>query len=520
MKAESSIWFRTILMAAITLMALILQAIGTFGLVNEKIGDRDSLKQWISYWATACSIAFSVTMYFLGRWFTKDIYWQWRSVSETWAATPSLFSMRLMVDLGGVTGVAMGFSMTIVALVSFMLSIWLTSMTEVAPYTFLSSPTLQNLSGIEGYNMNDGSFRGLFSTGGDGFKSLVVQMTMGNLEQSQLSFYNGRYVYVPVFLPEQPSTLLLKNLTTFSLNITCTQLYPTDFSVVRNLGQLMFTVPCGLFTIQPGRGMSNTWQMCQIWKGTLWDPSPTTYIVQANSLHYLGPPSWSQGENVNLYAIKCVTAVELWTVDAYISSYNTTRGQIVNAVKSNSDVSLPSLLFSRIFDGLHHYSQDTWENGSGAGYRSPLWRYLVGWIHASNTTDIGPWVANRLRTVITSIIDSELMRSNYTLTGQLLQESSIIRVNKVAVLAGILVQALMVAVIIGLYLCYYTGEYHADDLDLLLERHSNNNNNNNNNNNPNSTYKLADMPSSSQVMLTDSSSSSRYSLEDFGRTWL
>ncbi|KAK5809431.1 hypothetical protein F5H01DRAFT_369311 [Linnemannia elongata] len=510
MKAESSIWFRTILMAAITLMALILQAIGTFGLVNGKIGDRDPLKQWIGYWATACSIAFSVTMYFLGRWFTKDIYWQWRSVSETWAATPSLFSVRLTTDLGGVTGVAMGVSMTIVALVSFILNIWLTSMTEVTPYTFLSSPTPQNLSGIGGYNMDDGSLSGLFITGGAGFNELVVQMTMGYLGQSQLSFYNGRYFWVPVFLPEQPSTLLLQNLTTFSLNLTCTQLDSTDFKVVEASRGLNITVPCTEFTIEPGRAMLNSWRMCRSSKAGSYDPSPTTYIVQANSRHYLGPPSWSQ--YARLYAIKCVTVIESWTVDAYISSYNTTRGQIVNAVQSNSRGNLPYSLISQIFDGLSHFSMTTSDNGSANGIRSPLWWYLVGWIQTSNTTDIGPWVANRLRTVLTSIIDSRFMSSNFTLTGQLLQESSIIRVNKVAVLAGILVQALLVVVIIGLYLCHCTGEYHADDLDLLLERHSNNN--------PNSTYKLVEIPSSSQVMLTDSPLSSRYKLENSGRTWL
>lgn len=507
-------------MVAITLVALILEAIGTLGLVNGRIGDRDPLKQRIGYWATACSIAFSVTIYFLGRWFTKDIYWQWRSGSKTWAATPSLFSVRLVADFGGLSGVAMGFSMTVVALVSFILNIWLTSMSHVSPYTFLSNPVPQNMSGISGYNTNGSMF--FTSTGGAAFRDIVVQMTMGYIGKSQLSFYEGRYFWVPVFLPDQPATLFLRNLTTFSLNITCTQQKSTDLVVVKAQSGYNITNPCANFHIGGGRPMSNSWWMCQ--QNLVSDPAmprftpnPTTYIVQANSLYSLGPPSWSDDSNpefpLSLYATKCITVIESWTVDAYISSYNTTRGQIQNAVQGNSSETLHVDIFmAYLFDGLSFFSMTTDDNDRGQGTRSPLWKYLVGWTQTSNITDISPWVANRLRTVITSIIDSSLITSNFTVTGQLLQESSIIRVNKAAVMAGILMQAMLVTVIMGLYLCYRTDEYHADDLDLLLEKRSNGN--------TNRTYELAEIRSCSQVKLTKSSSSSQHKLEDLGYTWL
>ncbi|KAI9238990.1 MAG: hypothetical protein BYD32DRAFT_435234 [Podila humilis] len=112
-------------------------------------------------------------------------------------------------------------------------------------------------------------------------------------------------------------------------------------------------------------------------------PNPTTYIVQANSLYSLGPPSWSDDSNpefpLSLYATKCITVIESWTVDAYISSYNTTRGQIQNAVHGNSSETLHVDIFmAYLFDGLSFFSMTTDDNDRGQGTRSPLWKISCG----------------------------------------------------------------------------------------------------------------------------------------------
>ncbi|KAG0343321.1 hypothetical protein BG004_005406 [Podila humilis] len=476
MKAESSIWLRTILMAAIALVTLALQGIGTLSLINGTMGDRDALKQRIAYWATVCSTAFSVTIYFLSRWFTKDIYWQWASSgSKAWAATPSLLSVRLAADLGGVTGVAMGLSMTIIALVSLVLNIWLTSMSEVAPYSFLSDPAPHTLSGIGGYNVNDTALEGLYWTNGAAVDGLVVQMPMGHLGQSQLAYYQDRYFWVPIFPSDQPATLLLHNLTTFSLTMACTRPAEAEVKIFRTPDDFInITAPCANFTLQGQRPLYNSWFLCRDKVNTrsTWTPFGThmiSYIIQANDRFSLGTPFWSQ-DKLTFYATKCVTNIDSWSVDTYISSYNVTRGRILSAVENNS-LGI-SFLISRMLDGLGYFSLSSEDNGSGNSFRSPLWQYLVGWTHTTNTTDYNTWVASRLIAILTSTIDSSLISSNFTVTARLLEDSSIIHVNKVAVMAGIGLQAFVVGIIILLYICFRNDEYRADDLDLLLETHA------------------------------------------------
>ncbi|KAG0219872.1 hypothetical protein BGW41_008140, partial [Actinomortierella wolfii] len=215
---EGSLAVRLTLFGFIVFLVITSQLAGLSSkVIDGYMGGRDELKQRIVYWATGCSIIHGVMLYFLARWFTKDLAWHWdfKDLHHLWGLSPSVSSVMVAFRVRAPSIIVIAFILTFIAIFAMFINLWLTSATFITSHNFQSpfnNITLKDIPWMKEDNFSFGY------QDASVFDSFVQQGSIGNLGILQLTPYQGRYFWAPIFQADKPTDIFIENVRGFSIN--------------------------------------------------------------------------------------------------------------------------------------------------------------------------------------------------------------------------------------------------------------------------------------------------------------
>ncbi|KAG0227664.1 hypothetical protein BGW42_002794 [Actinomortierella wolfii] len=355
------------------------------------------------------------------------------------------------------------------------------------PHSF-QSPFVSNITLMDIPWMNGDNF--VFSyQDGDIFDSFVQQGSFGNLGILQLTPYQGRYFWAPIFQADNPTDIFVENVRGFSINPVCRQLNNTELGVPyldpTTYGDKR-TVRLGPFnaTIPGLRGHLQYWGFFADGKSqSEYEDRETIqiYSLQANIRREFGAPTFEFNTHKSyIYAVTCNVTAEAWNITGYLSSLNRQRLYNIQSVTRLSDVGATYLWWT--LRGLDHWTKTELADRSdndGRGLHSMMWM----WIQGQKYTDHGQEVplidipiVDGTRQKLTEIIAATLTTATASIQpravrGAYLIETSIITVSVPKLIGGLMIQLSYISIIVGLYIFMRKSKvYRSDDITYLFKK--------------------------------------------------
>ncbi|KAG0211432.1 hypothetical protein BGX28_007924 [Mortierella sp. GBA30] len=481
-----------LLMFAVTVASVaIFQLVGLSPLMDKVLGDRDVLKQRIVYWTTACSIANSMMLFLLGRWFTMDLVWNFhhKHFRHLWGLKPSLGAITIGIHVRKKSTACVGIIIALMSVASLGLSLWMTSAMEIGIYSYY--PPLSQVNLMDLPFVGDEMVK--FGQGGAHiFDVFVEQGAIGYLGKTQLTPYNNRYFWSPILVSEVPMTAQVQNVSAFSIKPSCTLLTASDLKVPykdTNLDRLAdrnFTLGSFQEKIGPVWARTHFWDVHMDKETTDGGSTDQFYNILSTSSKSAGPASFeiilnsANGAVAYVYAVSCQVQFEAWKISGFINSFRPQRLNITTAeqVEGNDK----SMIFY-ILRGL-----DMWTNSTiattvdniGRDLQSNLWMWMRGRNYTQKDGDelvtsnvsFPVWTEQKIvELVAASLTTSTAAIFNRVVTGAAEIQTSILNVQTFRIWIGLVVQLAFVVVTVGIYLwCRVANILRSDDVTLLLQK--------------------------------------------------
>ncbi|KAF9976991.1 hypothetical protein BGZ73_007297 [Actinomortierella ambigua] len=488
---EESLSIRLTLFGIVVLLVVTLQLVGfSDKVIDGYTGSRDDLKQRIIYWATACSIVHSAMLYFLARWFTKDLVWHWdaKDLHHLWGLSPSVASILVVFRVRAPAIILIAIILTLIAIFAMVINLWLTSATAILPHHYqvpTTNITLMDIPWMDEDNINFGFQDGSI------FDSFVQQGSIGYLGKWQLTPYQGKYFWAPILVVDQPTNVYVENVHGFSVDPVCRQMtnteirQPPSINIVYDESR---TLPLGPFnaTITGPRGYSQFWGFYADGEQAFDRDDQeyvTVYNLMTSSRPEFGPPTFVtvRGNYTRYaYAVTCNVTAEAWNITGYISSYTTQRLYNIQSVK-RLDVSMPTYLWWTM-RGMDRWTKTTMalkNDNEGRGLLTMMWMWMHGQRYVDQDIEpplinvpIANWTAQKMTEIMAATLNTNTAAIQpHAVHGALLLETSIIEVNAAKLIGGLLFQLAYVSLAVGLYITKRTNKlYRSDDITHLLKK--------------------------------------------------
>ena len=465
------------MMVVIAGLCMVCQGLGLSSIVHGKTGVVDELKQRILYWAVVCSTLYSVAVYFMSRWFTKDMYWKWRH-SDMWGLSPTFKSISVVKRVKGLGGVLLGLSLTGLFVISLGLNTWLASLAKIHPVVAYGQ---YNVTIIRSTDVNP---KGYSLLTGD-----VQQISMGSVGVRELTpDEDGRYIWTPIFVYGAATTLDVDNIEVYRLTPRCETLEQGDVPIValRNnvsdpsstIGQWNVTVGGNTLEVH-SRDKANTWKTWTTINSTRqlsedYYQNSTLYFLQIRWNKAFGEPLATLDNNVSdpayVYAAKCSFMVETGFASGYLDSYKPIRFEMRNFTLGKATDPDAAFAWRGIANTIVASldSADTLNNGI-SGYHAPLWRWMMGYDDIAPSVDT--WMDKKLASLIGYVLTE---RFSYVGTSDIMAwrtlEVSMIDVNEEMLWIGIILQIAFLSAVVSIYWIYRRNglEWRSDNLNYIV----------------------------------------------------
>ncbi|KAF9161974.1 hypothetical protein DFQ26_003987 [Actinomortierella ambigua] len=468
---EESLSTRLGLFGVIVLMVVTLQLVGLSDkVIDGYMGNRDDLKQRIIYWATACSIVHGAMLYFLARWFTKDLVWHWDSkdLRHLWGLAPSLSSILVVFRIRAPSIILIAIILTLIAIFAMVINLWLTSATSILPYNYQepsANITLLDIPWKEEDNINFGYQDGSI------FDSFVQQGSIGNLGKWQLTPFQGKHFWAPILQSSQPMDVYVEKVRGFSVTPLCRQMTNIELGTPLS-SPIGFddnrTVSLGPFnaTIPKGRAHAQYWGFYADGNQAFDRDDQeyvTVYSLMTTSRLDFGPPTFQMiySDSPNYaYAVTCNVTAEAWNITGYINSYTPQRLYNIQSVVRLNDSGATYLWWT--LRGMDRWTKTTMAQKSdneGRGLLSMMWMWMHGRKYADQDIEvpllnipIANWTTQKLTEIVAATLNTNTATVQpHVAQGALLVETSIIQVSLAKLIGGLAFQMAYVSLAVGLW---------------------------------------------------------------------
>ncbi|KAF9108253.1 hypothetical protein BGX27_008417 [Mortierella sp. AM989] len=495
-----SLRLRLFLFSLAWTLAASVQLAGLSDIINGWTGESNALKQRVAYWATACTVLNGVPVYFLAKWFTKDLVWHWQTNhwKELWALEPSVTSFSIgLFHVRMPLMIIFTFALTLISITSITTNIWLTSSTYIVAHNVYGSPQMFTFMDLP---TPDEDFR-FADSGGVAFQTMVTQSGTGAIKLIKLTPYNNKYFWSPFLSPDIiPQTIKVENMKAFSVEPKCTLLSAAELGVTYNQTiswrmDFNFTIEDHAFSIPGARGKRYYWGLeAQIYNTEFNSTSPrgmTVYNVITSRYRDFGKPSFifSNLMTSYVYATKCDVRVEWWNATGTINSFKPQRLDITDAVKTSEWDGVMPIVRSVYDYGLSKYtkSHSGIQDSTSYNMKSPLWMWMMGLSYArykkgsvdevlsDDTTHPNTTYATWVELKLSEIIGATLTTSTTAVMprqflGTEVMDTWILIVDLGRIIGGLAIQATLFWIPIVIYIMKHkAGVFYGDDIARLLD---------------------------------------------------
>ncbi|KAF9357985.1 hypothetical protein BGX26_002718 [Mortierella sp. AD094] len=504
MKIES-LGLRLLLFTLVWIITAAAQLVGLSGAVTGQTGESDVLKQRVAYWATACTILYGASLFFLAQWFTKDLVWHWHSnhVRELWGLQPSLASLSIgLLHIRMPLMIVFTLCLTLMSLTSMVTNFWLTGSTHIAQYITEGPPMNYTLLGLPTWD-EDLRFT---STGGVAFESFVSQSGASAAGLVRLTPYDNKYIWSPFLNSSTAATINVTDVLSIAVEPKCTLLSAADLKIAYNQTlewglDLNLTISTYNITIPGVRGRLYYW-------GVQADPyflgpnstapmGVNVYNVMARQTMDYGAPSFmfaNPDTPSYVYITNCTVEVQWWNVSGTISSLVPQRLIISSAIKTDEKIAEANVFWIQFITdtyqaGLSGFTQSAQGMYDSISYnlKSPLWMWMMGESYRlSNATGVpsntiihpnitnAAWVEIKLGEIIGGTLTPNTVvvaPTNYI--GQEIIFTSIISAVTYKIIVGLVVQSALLWIPIFIYISKRKASvFYGDDISRLLNKDS------------------------------------------------